>query len=116
MSLLDKFNTTVTVFPQIETEDAEGNLITKPADVGFATRANVQLLSQSGTSSRKAEQDTIGFLTEEVYRVRFPRDFQELGPQSRIDWDGRSYGILGMPQRYLGSKRTAHIDYIVRRN
>ena len=32
MSLLDKFNTTVTVFPQIETEDADGNIITKPSD------------------------------------------------------------------------------------
>lgn len=117
MSLLDKFNTTVVVYPEVVIVDEDGNTMTRPSDVGIPSKANVQLAAQSGTSSRNAETDSYGGVnTEEVYRLRLPKSFQELGPQSVIDWQGRRHGIFGMPMRFLGSSRTERIEYLMRRN
>jgi hypothetical protein len=118
MSLLDKGRETVTVYQEIETTDADGNTITKAGPTGVVmANATVQLLAQSGTSSRRAEQDNEGFESEQVYRLRPPRSWTiEIGAQSKVEWRGVMWSILGKPRRYNGSDRTYHTDYIIRRN
>ncbi|ETZ60868.1 hypothetical protein I541_1025 [Mycobacteroides abscessus] len=36
--------------------------------------------------------------------------------QSQIEWEGKRYGIFGIPQRYMGSPRTAHVEYLMQRS
>lgn len=116
MSLLDVGREVVVIYQEIETTDADGNTITKAGPTGVETIATVQLLAQSGTSSRRAEQDNEGFESEQVYRLRLPRSWTvEIGAQSQVEWLGVRWSILGKPRRYNGSNRTAHTDYIIRR-
>lgn len=117
MSLLDTGRETVIIFQEIETTDADGNTITRAGPTGVETIAAVQLAAQSGTSARRAEQDNEGFESEQVYRLRLPRSWTEdIGTQAQVEWRGVRWSIIGKPRRYNGSNRTAHTDYIIRRN
>ncbi|WP_066901053.1 hypothetical protein [Mycolicibacterium houstonense] len=115
-----------TVFPEETARDEDGNLITRPAAVGISTIpgygpvvGRFQPASMSGTSARRAEQDNEGFESEQMYKLRFPRKLDELlgelGAQSEIEWRGKRWTIFGDPYRFNGSRRTAHIDYLLRR-
>jgi hypothetical protein len=117
VSLLDRGRDAVTVYPQIETSDRDGNVILKASTIGIATLAAVQPAAQSGTSARRAELDAEGTNTEEVYLVRFPRGFDTsgLGPGAELDWNGDRWNFLGFPRNYTGSRRTAHQWFQVRR-
>lgn len=118
MSLLDHANSeeSVTVFPEETFTSRDGNVMTRASTTGIPTTAVVQVAASSGTSSRRAEQDNEGFETEENYRVRFPRSFTTyLGPQSQLEWRGQRWALVGEPKRYNGSRRTAHIDHMIRR-
>lgn len=67
VSLLDRSNEIVTVFPEVTT-DSDGNTVTQPSATGIETRAWISPIPQSGTSARRAEQDDGGgFFTEQVY-------------------------------------------------
>lgn len=105
-----------TVYPEVTVTDADGNTITKASNTGIVTKARFQIQGQSGTSSRRAEQQSEGFESERVYTVRFPRSFQILGAQSQIEWNGQRYNIFGDAQRYTSSRRTAHVVYTIRRS
>lgn len=117
MSLLDKGRETVTVYQEETYTDADGNLMSRPGAVGVTTtRAVVQLMAQSGTSQRRAEQDNEGFETEEMYRLRLPRSFPlVVGAHAKVVWRGLEWSVIGKPRRYNSSNRTAHIDYMIRR-
>lgn len=120
MGLLDNcpgFEPT-TVYPEVVTTDADGNTITRASTAGVSASARWQIQDQSGTSSRRAEQQSEGFESEQVYTIRFPRGFQILGEQSKVrrDSTGEVFCIFGNPQRYSNSARTAHIVYTVRRS
>lgn len=116
MSLLDQGRDIVTVFPEVESEDSDGNILTRPSDTGFTTRAALQVQSTSGPSSSRDGNDG-GFLTEETYRMRLPRTFPFiLGAQSSVEWKGEYWALMGDAQIYNGSSRTAHVDYMIRRN
>jgi hypothetical protein len=82
------------------------------------SNAAVQLMAQSGTSSRRSEQDNEGLETEEVYRLRLPRSYSGpvIGAHGRVEWRGLSWSVIGKERRYNGSPRTGHIDYTLRRN
>lgn len=117
MSRLDVSTHEVLVYLQETGTDRDGNLITRPSTVGIPAKCRIQRIGQSGTSARRAEQDNEGFGTEEMYRLVFTRDFPyELGPQSRIDWDGRYWAIFGKPHRYNSSSRTRRVEYVMMRN
>lgn len=115
-----------TVYPEVVTTDADGNTITKASTTGIPTLARFQIQSQSGTSSRWAEQTNGGFDTERVYTVKFTREFDrlhgELGAQAVIEWRTDSQGrparwqIFGDVQRYTSSRRTAHTVYTLKRS
>ena len=116
MSLLDRGREIVTVYPEIEWTDPDGNVMTRPAEVGITTQAAIQLQAQSGTSARRSEQDNEGFETETVYRLRLPRSFPiVLGAQSAVEWNGARYSVIGDAHYYNGSLRTRHRDYTIRR-
>lgn len=116
MSLLDEGRETVTVYLEETWVDSDGNLMVRPGPTGITTSAAVQVLAQSGTSARRSEQGNEGFETEEVYRLRFPRSFPHyLNSESRVEWLGKSFEIVGEARLYNGSERTAHIDYVMRR-
>lgn len=120
MSLLDKGNADITIYRQTTGTDADGNVVTKADwDNPIKARAMIQLQSQSGTSARRAEQDSEGFESEEVYRLRLTRAddrrLGELGPQSIIYWRDKRWSLIGFAGRFNGSRRTAHNDYTIRR-
>lgn len=115
MSLLDKFNENIIVFPETVVTDPDGNPYTKPSDVGVPVRAMIQLRAQSGTSARRSEQDNEGFETESAYRMRLPLGFPVLGAQARVEWRGEYWSVIGDVQMFMGSRRTAHNDYTIRR-
>ena len=119
MSLLDRAKEDILVFHQVTVESLDGNIMITASDVGVPEKAEIQAARQSGTSARRAEQDNEGFETEEVYRLRFSREYDRthpvLGPAAEIEWRGLRWSLVGMPTHYRGSRRTAHIDYQVRR-
>ncbi|WP_104183323.1 hypothetical protein [Mycobacterium avium] len=115
-----------TVYPEEVTTDDDGNTLTRPAKTGISTKARFQIQGQSGTSSRRAEQQEEGFETERVYTVRFTRKFIREhgvpGAQAQIGWgvddEGREarWSIFGDAQRYNSSRRTRHVVYTIRRS
>ncbi len=115
MSLLDKGTDWITVFPEEVIEDIDGNIRTQPSKCGFRIRARMQPQGQSGTSSRRAEQDNEGFETERVYTMRLPRSAPLIGAQAEIEWRGVRWAVFGDPFFYNSSRRTAHVGYTIKR-
>ncbi|ORB67691.1 hypothetical protein [Mycolicibacterium tusciae] len=103
MSLLHRGTDQVTVFAEAVVTDSDGNTVTKPGTVGVLTRAVVQPLSSTengeGTTSK--------------YRLRLVGYPDLLGAQSAVEWNGKRYAIEGDARIYNGSRRTAHVDYVM---
>ncbi|WP_190821965.1 hypothetical protein [Saccharopolyspora pogona] len=117
MSLLDRGNEMVTIYPEIATTDRDGNTITK-ADFDNPVTAwvRIQPAAQSGTSARRAEQDNEGYESEETYKLRFARGQEfEPGAQAQLDWAGRRWSFYGYPQRFNGSAQTRRLEFTIRR-
>ena len=122
MSLLAKGTEDVLVYPEIVVISPDKNKKTKASSVGVAGKARLQILGQSGTSSRRQEQDNEGYESEKVYSIRFSRklihDLGEswpLGAQSQIEWRGKRWALFGDENIYSNSRRTAHVTYTMKR-
>lgn len=116
MSLLDRGNEDIIVYPEETITDSDGNVHIRPSTTGVPARVLIQAMPQSGTSARRAEQDNEGFETEQLYRMRFTRGSEmDLGVRARIEWRGQWWSINGFPIRYNSGARTAHIDYVIKR-
>jgi hypothetical protein len=117
MTLLDKGNEEVTIYPETTRLDADGNLITyADRNNPIETTAVIQVAASSGTSARRAEQDNEGFEGEANYRVRFPRSLDHIpGAQAQLLWNNQVWSFVGDVKRYNGGPRTAHLDYVIRR-
>lgn len=115
MSLLDRGTQDVIVYPEEMVADMDGNVRTRPSATGFPAKASIQPMGQSGTASRRQEQDNEGFESERVYSIRFPRGFQILGAQSQIEWRGVRWALFGPDVFYSGSPRTSHVTYTIKR-
>jgi hypothetical protein len=115
MSILDKATDDILIFPEEVTVDEDGNIRTQPAAVGIPARARMQPQGQSGTSSRRAEQDNEGFESERVYTMRLPRSAPILGAQAQIEWMGNRWAVFGDAFYYNGSRRTKHVVYTIKR-
>lgn len=117
MSLLDKGTEDIVVVLEEAVLDEDGNIRTRPGKVGVRTKARLQVLGQSGTSSRRQEQDNEGYESERVYSLRLPRSWShgEIGMQSQIWWRGERWAMFGPPQRYNSSPMTAHYQYTIKR-
>ena len=55
----------------------------------------------------------MGFETESKYRLRLVNYPALLGAQSQIEWQGRRYSMFGDARIFNGSRRTAHVDYVL---
>jgi hypothetical protein len=108
MSLLNRGTETVKVFQEVQTPetDSDGNTFTRAARVGTLVRAVVQPISST-------ENADGGFNTESRYRLRLINYPGILGAQSQIEWNGKRYSIFGDAMIYNGSRRTAHVDYVM---
>ena len=126
MSLLDKGTEDIVIYLEEVTTSPDGNIKTKPSDTGIPTKVRLDILGQSGTSSRKQEEDVEGYESEKVYALRFTRKFIKEhgypGAQSRIEWGtnpvtGRPqrWALFGDVNRYNRSRRTAHVTYTMKR-
>ncbi|AIG78462.1 Hypothetical protein AJAP_28120 [Amycolatopsis japonica] len=118
MSLLDRTNETVSIYPEEHYTDSDGNLMTRPSKTGIVQDVRIFPAAQSGTSSRRSEQDNEGFESEEVYKLRLPRSWTggDLGLQSYVYWDGSYWAVIGYPIRHRFSRRTRHQLYTIRRS
>ncbi|GAA5081540.1 MULTISPECIES: hypothetical protein [Nocardia] len=118
MSLLNKANESVIVYPEEVVTDADGNTRTRPAKAGFPALAMIRSAAQSGTSARRTEQDNEGYESEQLFKLRFPRGFNNnrpLGAQTQIEWNGVRWALFGDAVPFNGSRRTAHLAYMIRR-
>lgn len=117
MSLLDRSNATVLLYPEEVVTSRDGNTFTRAAKEPIEIDVWIAPVGQSGTAARRAEQDNEGFETEKVLRMRVLRRNHHgiIGAQSKIEWEGRKYSIFGDATVYMGSPRTAHVDYTLRR-
>ncbi len=114
MSLLDRANQCVIVYPEEVVTDADGNTKTQPSKTGFHARARVQPMGSG--AGRGAETADDGFETEKMYSLRFPRSFcRVLGAQAQIEWQGVRWAVHGDAMHYTSSLRTAHRTYVLRR-
>jgi hypothetical protein len=109
-SLLYRGTEVVTVFPAEPHTDRNGNIVTRPSAVGVVARAVVQPIPSIVPSE---EESPVGFLTTSKYRLRLVGYSGLLGAQSQIEWQGRRYAIYGQPMQFNGSRRTAHVDYVI---
>lgn len=117
MSLLDKGNTWVTIYPEEAVVDRDGNIRTRASKEGVRKFVWIAPVGQSGTAARRAEQDNEGYESEKVIRMRLQRkdrDF-EIGAQSKVDIEGKMFSVFGDPAVYRCSPRTGHLDYTLRR-
>lgn len=118
MSLLDRGNEWVTIYPEKQVIDRDGNILLQP-DFNNPVRAwvRIQPAAQSGTSARRAEQASEGYETEENYRLRFARGHEfNPGLAAQLDReDGTRWSFYGFPQKYKGSSRTARLEFQIRR-
>lgn len=117
MSLLDRgCSEDVIVYPEVVVSDMDGNVRTQASTTGITLKARLQVQGQSGTSSRRQEQDNEGYESEKVYTIRFPRSFtQELGAATQIEWRGERWSLFGDVNRYTSSARTSHQTYTIKR-
>lgn len=109
MSLLNRGNEVVTVFPEEVFTDRDGNTRTRPGSVGVVVRASVQPINST-------EPDMPGGShTVSRYRLRlaggWPTGGGILGAQAQVEWRGKRYSIEGDAQFHTGSPRTAHAVY-----
>lgn len=59
------------------------------------------------------EHQTVGFETESKYRLRLVGYPGVLGAQSQVDWQGKRYASTEIPGSNNGSRRAAHVDYVI---
>lgn len=113
MSLLDRGPEIVTVYPEVQDEDSDGNKRTRPGSIGVVVRASVQPITSSENTDGSA------FNTTTRYRLRlaggWPTGGGVLGAQSAVEWRGKRYTIDGDAQLHTGSRRTAHAVYVMSR-
>lgn len=108
MSLLNRGNTTVTVYPEQAVKTRDGNTLLKPSEVGTEVAAVVQPLTST-------ESQDIGDRTDQRYRMRLVGYAGVLGAASEVEWDGKRWTLDGDARVFNGSPRTRHVEYVIRR-
>jgi hypothetical protein len=55
----------------------------------------------------------VGYQTMGKDRLQLANYPTLLGAQSQVEWNGQRYTVDGEPRQYNGSRRTAHVDYVI---
>lgn len=117
MSLLDRGNSQIILYPEEVLTDRDGNTRTRASKTGIPLTVWLAPVGASGTSARRAEQDNEGYETEKQMRMRLRRSDEHIviGAQSKVVFEGKTWSVFGDVTEYRGSKRTRHKDYMLRR-
>lgn len=108
MSLLDKGEEVLDIYPEVTTADDLGNVVVGPAQEPIRVRLTVQPVTSDEISA--VGQDLL--TTYRAIGRTAP-----LGAWARIRWvsdGGTWWDVIGRPRRYGTSRRTAHVDAILR--
>lgn len=108
MSLLDRGEQVLDVYPEVTTTDDLGNVIIGPASEPIRVTASVQPVTSDELAA--AGQDL-------VTTYRLIARTAPVGAWARIRWvsdGGTWWDVVGRPRRYGMSARTAHVDAILR--
>ena len=106
MSLLHRGTETVTVFAKDTFTDADCNTRTRPSSVGVVVRTIVQPMTSTQHrpwASRPNRSPGYGWSDTWVSSV----------PRHRSIGKAIGNAIDGDPRIYNGSRRTAHVDYVI---
>jgi hypothetical protein len=90
---------TVTAHPSIDTTDADGNVVRRPAPTGVTVAAYVQ---PARTGENAAEPQT----TTAEFVAYLAADCPPLDAWSSLVWDGAAYDLVGEAQRFDSPDRT----------
>lgn len=108
MSLLDRANAVVKVFPAVLGTDPDGNQQWKPSEVGVDVPASVWPVTSS-------EVPVNGQQNDEVYQVRPVRGVPfPAGPWALVEYDGRLWGVEGEPSRHSRGRGTRRVTVRIR--
>lgn len=110
MSLLDWGNEAVTVYPTTYVTDEDGDIIAVPSPDGVEVPARVQPMTMEESQVR-------GFVTVQLYRLIIARHaLPQPDAFAAIEWRGDRYEVVGEPEVYSGSPRTARKVWTIRRS
>lgn len=118
MSLLDRWNAEVLLYPEEVSYDRDGNIITRASETPVPLKVWLQVRGQSGTASRRTEKEDEGFSTEQVLSMRLRRQDtgRHVGAQAKVLWGDELYSVYGDVDRYIASPGTRHDMYMLRRD
>lgn len=88
-----------------ETLDRYGNAVPSESD-GVTVRAAVKPISEM-------EKETSGDLRISMYRV-LVEPGTAVNARSRVDWQSRTFEVLGEPQLYTANRGVHHIEFDIR--
>jgi hypothetical protein len=110
VSLLDEGNELVVIYPMVETTDPEENSVWRAGDVGVPVMGSVQPIGNDTSTEGGTSQ-----VVDTTYRFRPNRgETVPIGAWARVEWDGRTWDLVGDPGRHNGSDATAHRTYRIK--
>lgn len=104
-----------TLYPEELVTDIDGNPRTRPSTTGVQVLGRFQPITFNSAGSKVQESEQVGFQTQMIYSVRFPRGTQSIGAQAELVWRGERFSIIGDANIYNSSPRTAHDIYFIER-
>lgn len=104
MSLLDDGPDLITIYLSIWAADGDGNYAWRTGTVGVTARARVQPVSSTELAVNGQQVATVA----RVIARNVPA-----GPWDRIDYDGRTWDLLGEPERRRDSPTTTHVTALI---
>ncbi|MBA0054293.1 hypothetical protein E0L36_26610 [Streptomyces sp. AJS327] len=105
MSLIRRGPDEVTVYPTVQVDDGYGG--TQP---GPGEPVTIQALVLPSSADESGAE---GYLVGTEYRV-YARTLPA-GPWSRVDWAGKTWAVVGDPQRFGASRATRHDVAVIRK-
>lgn len=102
MSLLDGGPHEVTVWPEVETTDDDGNRVRAPSPTPFFVRTLVQPLGFTESAALGQDVTSTYYFNTRV----FPG-----GAFARVSWAGRDWDVVGEPRRHA---RLGYVKIIIR--
>ena len=116
MSLLDKHNAEVILYPEEVVTDMDGNTRTRPSKVGIPIKAWLAPIGRTMYAS--PETNEIGFEISDALRMRLLQRDTDLhvGAQAKVEVDGDIWSVDGDAVQTRMKGRTRRSEFILRRS